>query len=151
MPRSILRSVGKANRASCFFRPPLEILSLAHCSGIYWFLGCPSVFDILVLFATFRIVGRIWRPAIPCPQCAYLNDDTYNFCQRCGFRKAVIPTPDSSSSISVDLKSINDRLAELKRTKSAKPYSSTHSQASPFCLFFGHLEVSYMERQVGSH
>ena len=57
MPRSILRSVGKANRASYFFRPSLEILLLAHCSGIYWFLGCPSVFDILVLFATFRIVG----------------------------------------------------------------------------------------------
>ena len=51
-----------------------------------------------------------------------LHDDTYNFCQRCGFGRGTIPTPDSSSSISVDLKTINDKLAELKRTKSARPY-----------------------------
>ena len=80
------------------------------------------MFDILVLFATFRIVGPGFGDQLSLARSVHTLMMTHTTCQGCGFRKAVIPTPDSSSSISVDLKSINDRLAELKRTKSAKPY-----------------------------
>lgn len=81
-PRSIVRLVGKANRASY----------------------------------------RIWSSAIPCPQCTYLNDAICNFYYRCGFRRENIPTPDSSSSVSVDLKTINDKIAKPNWTRSGKPY-----------------------------
>ncbi|KAK2555891.1 Protein LIGHT-DEPENDENT SHORT HYPOCOTYLS 5 [Acropora cervicornis] len=69
---------------------------------------------------------RIWRPAAPCPDCAYLNDETYNFCQRCGFRKELVSAqPVDPSAIYLD--GINNRLSQLAKNKLSKPYEKQKS------------------------
>ena len=77
---------------------------------------------------------RIWRPAAPCPDCAYLNDETYNFCQRCGFRKELVCAQPVDPT-AIDLDSINNRLSELANSKLSKPYekqkSSLHRELLP--------------------
>jgi len=60
-----------------------------------------------------------------------LNDETYNFCQRCGFRKEIVSAQPVDPS-AIDLNSINSRLSELAKNKSSKPYekqkSALHSE-----------------------
>ena len=79
---------------------------------------------------------RIWRPAVPCPQCAYLNDDSFNFCQRCGFRKDPVVVDNTRDLLRIDIKDIEDRISELKKIRSNKPYekqkSSTHRELVRF-------------------
>ena len=79
---------------------------------------------------------RIWRPAVPCPQCAYLNDDSFNFCQRCGFRRDLVVVDNARDLVKIDLKDIEDRISELKEIRSNKPYetqkSSTHRELVRF-------------------
>ena len=83
---------------------------------------------------------RIWRPAAPCPECAYLNDDTFNFCQMCGTRREVAPVPESS--ICVDLTTINERLLQLQQKKKRKPYEKQKSSlARELCSFLAALPI----------
>ena len=79
---------------------------------------------------------RIWRPAVPCPQCAYLNDDSFNFCQRCGFRKDPVVVDNTRDLLRIDIKDIEDRISELRKIRSNKSYekqkSSTHRELVRF-------------------
>ena len=106
---------------------------------------------------------RIWRPAVPCPQCD-LNDDSFNFCQRCGFRKDPVVVDNTRDLLRIDIKDIEDRISELKKIRSNEPYekqkSCTHRelvrflpslptpQVSLLCLSWGHLKIPLLEGQV---
>ena len=78
----------------------------------------------------------IWKPAAPCPECGYLNDADYNFCQRCGFRNASSVSVPPSKRLKIDFKAIDNRLQQLAHVKSSKNYerqkSSLHSQLMNF-------------------
>ena len=65
---------------------------------------------------------RIWKPAAPCPECAYLNDADFNFCQRCGFRSEVLADLGSRTKLVVDLATIDRRLDHLRQQRSNKSY-----------------------------
>ena len=62
----------------------------------------------------------------PCPDCAYLKNETYNFCERCGFRKELVPAQPGNPS-AIDLDSINNRLSQLAKNKLSKPYENQKS------------------------
>lgn len=78
----------------------------------------------------------IWRPAVPFPQCVYLNNDSFNFCQRRGFRRDPVVVDDARDRMRFDLKDIEDRILELKKIKSNKSYekqkSSSHQKLARF-------------------
>ena len=75
---------------------------------------------------------RIWRPAASCLDCAYLNDETYNFCQRCGFRKEFASAQPVDPSV-IDLDSISNRRSELAKTNLV---SLTRNRSLPFIAKF---------------
>ena len=89
-----------------------------------WFVSCTFIGFIFSVSQVQR--PRIWRPAAPCPDCAYLNDETYNFCQRCGFRKELVSAQPVDPS-AIDLDSINNRLSQLAKNKLSKPYEKQKS------------------------
>ena len=89
---------------------------------------------------------------------------TLNFCQRCGFRKDPVVVDNTRDLLRIDIKDIEDRISELKKIRSNKPYekqkSSTHRelvrflaslptpQVSLLCLSLGHLKIPCLEGQV---
>lgn len=64
---------------------------------------------------------------------AYLNDDSFNFCQRCGFRKDPVIVDNTRDLLRIDIK---DRVSELRKIRSDKPCqkqkSSTHRELVRF-------------------
>lgn len=62
----------------------------------------------------------------PYPDCAYLDDETYNFCYRRGFRKELV-SAQVVDPLAIDLDSIKNRLSELAKNKLSKPYEKQKS------------------------
>ncbi|KAK3720979.1 hypothetical protein QZH41_018535 [Actinostola sp. cb2023] len=88
-----------------------------------------EILNDLASKSSFTIVNvrpRIWRPSAPCPECFYLNDDWFNFCQRCGFRREPGGS-ESSEPFALDMQPINRRLLELQAIKSSKSYEKQKS------------------------
>ncbi|KAL9956108.1 hypothetical protein ACROYT_G037537 [Oculina patagonica] len=114
----------------------MQVLKLAHFHGTF----LPSELRVesrhFPLFLSQSRRPRIWRPAVPCLQCAYLNDDSFNFCQRCGFRRDLVVVDNAQDLIKIDFKDIEDCISELKEIRSNKPYekqkSSTHRELVRF-------------------
>ena len=122
----------KGTLACSFFLSRTTFLSHAPYSGICLpsdLTRCDlSAVHLSGLSSPFPQVQRprIWRPAAPCPDCAYLNDETYNFCQSCGFRKELVSAQPMDPS-AIDLDSINNRLSQLAKNKLSKPYEKQKS------------------------
>lgn len=64
---------------------------------------------------------------MPCPKCAYLNDDTYNFCEKCVYRKEPSLLTHTPSLNPPNLDAIEERLRELHGTRMKKPYEKQKS------------------------
>lgn len=109
-----------------FVPRPLQWNLFAFRLSTLWFVGCTFIGFIFSVSQVQR--PRIWRPAAPCPDCAYLiiNDETNNFCQRCGFRKELASAQPVEPS-AIDLDSINNRLSQLAKNKLSKPYEKQKS------------------------
>lgn len=60
-------------------------------------------------------------PAVQCPKCAYPNDSSFSFCQRCGYCRKLATSP-AQAQCAPDLVGIDSRLKDLKATAQAKPY-----------------------------
>ena len=70
------------------------------------FFTCPPPWNLFAfrvasgkkLFSLFLSQSRwprFWRPPVPYPLCAYLNDDSFNFCQWCEFRSDPVIVDDA--------------------------------------------------------
>ena len=67
---------------------------------------------------------RTFVPAVSCPSCSHPNDDLFLFCQMCGYRRKTVPKKAPSSKISVDIKTIDDRLEHLRNAFLQTSYSN---------------------------
>ena len=72
-------------------------------------------------------MGRIWFPAVSCPNCSYPNDASFAFCQQCGYTPRKVANVLDSEKVSLDLAVIDDRLEALQKVKSDKPYQKQKS------------------------
>ena len=70
-------------------------------------------------------VPRVWTAALRCPQCAYSNDDTFNFCQQCGYRRENFV--GAAKRVRINLNAIDARLEALASRKKSKPYEKQKS------------------------
>ena len=95
----------------------MQVLLLVHFPGTF----SPSEKQAVSLFLSQSRRPRIWRPAVPCPQFAYLNDDSFIFCQRCGFRKDPFVVDNTRDLLRIDIKDIEDCISELRKIRSSKP------------------------------
>lgn len=70
-------------------------------------------------------VPRLWVPAAQCPNCAYPNDASFLFCQRCGYRRQQRET--APEKVSINLDEIDARLDLLQKQRAGKPYERQKS------------------------
>ena len=82
----------------------------------------PSFFK---LFQTLPDVPRVWIAAVRCPQCAYPNDKTFNFCQQCGYRRENFV--GAAKRVKINFNAIDARLEALASRKKNKPYEKQKS------------------------
>jgi len=73
-------------------------------------------------------VPRLWKPAVQCPECAYPNDDTFHFCQQCGYNRKPRLTGNTPSLVPLNLEAINARLHTLRSVRESKPYEKQKSR-----------------------
>ena len=73
------------------------------------------------------MVPRVWCPSVLCPKCKYPNDQGFSFCQRCGLTRLPPTRPSPSSSVQIDLPSIDDRLASIRSQRRSLPYGRQKS------------------------
>ena len=83
--------------------------------------------DMPFLFYFVNRRPRIWRPAASCPECAYLDDETFNFCQIVVFRRESEPAKSFFNPVYVNSVGIKKRLAALLKAKAAKPFEKQKS------------------------
>ena len=66
-------------------------------------------------------------PSVGCPQCAYPNDESFRFCQSCGYRRAPFKKSPISLKVPVNIQDIRRRKLELTCRRSATPYGKQKS------------------------
>ena len=62
-----------------------------------------------------------------CPQRAYPNDESFRFCQSCGYRRAPFKESPISLKVPVNIQDIRRRKLELTCRRSATPYGKQKS------------------------
>jgi hypothetical protein len=106
------------------------------------FPACPLsvvVFFFLSPSQPLREVLRIWFPAVACPQCSYPNDQSFGFCQRCGYVRHIWSPPPQGEILEIDIESINARIGALSAKQT---YDRQKSRLlSQLCQFFASLPI----------
>ncbi len=59
--------------------------------------------------------------AVACPTCAYPNDETFHFCQQCGYKRKGLPVC-KSSLLSIDVSLLDARASELETSLAESAY-----------------------------
>ena len=72
-------------------------------------------------------MARIWVPAVSCPNCSYLNDASFAFCQQCGYTRRKEANVPDSEKVLLGLAAIDDRLEVLRKVTSDKRYQKQMS------------------------
>ena len=67
-------------------------------------------------------MAKLFTPSVRCPVCSHANDSDFRFCQRCGYRRRVLPSATTKPP-SIDLASINNRLQQLLNFDQATSYT----------------------------
>ena len=60
-----------------------------------------------------------------CPACSHPNDETFKFCQQCGYKRRGfhdLPCPVKKLKFAADESAIDERLATLFETRQSSPY-----------------------------
>lgn len=81
-----------------------------------------------ISFRSLQNIARVWRPALRCGSCSYPNDDCFQFCQQCGVERAYRLQTRRGDQHSIDVKSIDDRIDELNKARSVRPYERQKSK-----------------------
>ena len=67
----------------------------------------------------------------PCPKCAYANDETFSFCQQCGYARRSVSVAGTHESphtpLKINEKAISERLDHLARQRNSTRYSKQKS------------------------
>ena len=79
-------------------------------------------------FQPFVQVPRLWVPAAQCPQCAYPNDNSFVFCQRCGYHRRRLDPRSAPPMVDVNLEEIDSRLSSLEKVVKNKSYEKQKSK-----------------------
>lgn len=93
-------------------------------------LSALSIRYISIFFFHFQPlpqVPRLWLPAAQCPECAYPNDYSFVFCQRCGYHRKCVDQRIETQKVSIDLPEIDERISSLRQTAESKPYAKQKS------------------------
>ena len=72
-------------------------------------------------------VPRLWKPAVCCASCRYLNDFDFEFCQKYGFVRQPLEPFAPPPLVDVDGDRVSERLPALKASRDAKPYQRQRS------------------------
>ena len=58
---------------------------------------------------------RLFAPAVACPKCNYPNDETFQFCQQCGYRRRTLVDShlNPQKKLVLDEDGIHHRVQEL--------------------------------------
>ncbi|KAK3738628.1 hypothetical protein QZH41_009488 [Actinostola sp. cb2023] len=110
---------------------PRVLLFPSKASNVCW-EPRPLPWDLWV----FRIpnydplpqVPRLWVPAVQCPLCAYPNDASFLFCQRCGYARKPLGEDSALSKLPLNLPEIESRLDDLRAVNQGKPYQKQKSK-----------------------
>ena len=90
---------------------------------------------------------RLWSPAVQCPMCAYPNDSTFLFCQRCGYNRKPASNSNSPLKFPLDLSGIDARLRTLQSVSQNKAYqkqiSKLHLELERFLASLPHPKSVY--------
>ena len=70
----------------------------------------------------------LFVPSVSCPRCRYPNDETFRFCQRCGYERNTVPAAISSPlKAPVHFNLIERRKKELRDRRASTPYTRQKS------------------------
>lgn len=76
-------------------------------------------------------VPKLFQPSVACPSCLHPNDETFNFCQRCGYKRKRMMTepspPLKKLKFSVNEDEIEQRISVLSKSRSDLPYARQKS------------------------
>ena len=129
-PHSInLKALPENMRHDCSGRP----LRFFSCFPCFQALGQTFLSSTYKLTKTLPEVPRVWTTAERCPQCAYPNEKTFNFCQQCGYRR--VNLVGAAKQVKINLNAIDARLEALASRKKNKPYEKQSSLAVEFDNF----------------
>ena len=110
----------------------MQVLKLAHFHGTFCLQSSEWKVDIFLFFSLSPDDPEFGDRLSHVRNVPYLNDDSFNFCQRCGFRRDLVVVDNARDLVKIDLKDLEDRISELKEIRSNKPYekqkSSTHRE-----------------------
>ena len=79
------------------------------------------------LCQTLHQVPRLYTLAVACPNCNYPNDETFTFCQQCGYRRKPIQEKPFKERLSIDETDIAQRLQQFSQQRSSSRYVSQKS------------------------
>ena len=67
------------------------------------------------------MVPHLWCPSVLCPEFKYPNDQGLSFRQRCGLTRLPPTRPSTSSSVQIDVPSIDNRRASIRSQRRSLP------------------------------
>ena len=78
---------------------------------------------IFPFFQPLPKVAKLFTPAVACQKCAYANDESFRFFQRCGYAQRLVFVPDPPHRVEIDETMICERLWQLSKRRSSSSYS----------------------------
>ncbi|KXJ05706.1 hypothetical protein AC249_AIPGENE24378, partial [Exaiptasia diaphana] len=88
----------------------------------------PAIHDCRLDVQPLPYTLRFYVPAVSCPQCQYPNDESFRFCQRCGYNRQSVPVRTASVlKVPVDIAKIEARKEELREKGSISAYAKQKS------------------------
>ena len=72
---------------------------------------------------------RLYSPAVACPKGSYPNDENFQFCQQCGYRRQTMDNQEGPlrKKLAIDEGAITQRLQDLSQKRSSSRYSKQKS------------------------
>ena len=74
------------------------------------------------------MVPRLLVPAVSCPKCSYPNDNSFKFCQRCGYKRQLQASMTTTSlKAPINWIAIKERKDSLEKRLLSTPYARQKS------------------------
>ena len=83
---------------------------------------------------------KLFTPAVACPQCNYPNDESFRFCQQCGYQRPSFnnSVPQLGGRLTIDEELIVARREELRNQRDSSRYTKQKSTLErEFSQFLG--------------
>lgn len=84
--------------------------------------------SVHISFQPLRKVPKLYCPSVACPCCHYPNDESFCFCQQCGYARQTVSSAEATSGqLNIDEAAIARRMNELSQQRLASRYSKQKS------------------------